>query len=386
LFLVPGLIVVGIVAVLLFFVWLTGPFRAESLLDDLRSSNPDVRWRAAERLSKVLPFDCQEASPRYALDVKFALDLSEELRKAIADESDLRVRIGTKTKEDLPKEYKALESQQDLIRFLIGSLGYFDLPAPAGVLCEIAGQSAPAENKVLLERRQDAILALAKLGDNLQYYWRQPAERRDAILADLERETQSSGDRRRAAQATLAFLKNGKPMGVEACLEKCAKSEYAVIRQLAAFAFSFWDVDEAEQTLIDLTHDDGRGADPSDEQRFYQVEIRNHAVVALARHGSKLFDQNPQWLDVLAAMLDEDHQRDRFRTKIKDTEVVDEEKVRGSIENAVRALVLLHQKRPELNLSRFPPLLEKVAASSTQSLRSLKDLVEDAKQELGKTS
>jgi hypothetical protein len=370
LFLVPGLIVAGILAVLVpFVVWQTRPYRADVLLEDLRSSNADVRWRAAERLSKVLPSDCKEPTPRYAFDVKFALDLSEELRKAIQEEADMLARIGNKTKDDLPKAYKELESQQDLIRFLIGSLGYFDVPVTAPVLCELAVHAAPADNKVLLERRQDAILALAKLGDNLQYFRALPAERRDTVLAELERETQSSGDRRKAAQAALDFLKDGKALGVEAALETCAKSDLAVIRQLAALAFSFWDVGEAEQTLINLTRDDGRGADPSDEQRFYQVQIRNLAVVALARSGSKLIDKNPNWLDILAEMLDENKQRDNFRTKIKDKEVVDEDKIRGTIDNALKALVELHRKRPKMDLSRFNPALEKLAESDSESLR-----------------
>ena len=386
LFLVPGLIVVIILALLVpLVVWQTRPYRAEVLLEDLRNPNADVRWRAAERLSKVMPTDCSEASPRYALDVKFGLDLSEELRKAIDEETDQLARIGNKTREDAPKEYKTLEAQQGLIRFLCGSLGYFDVPVTAPVLCEMAATPVPAENKVLLLRRQDAILALAKLGDNLRYYHRLPDERREEVLTDLAREAESSGNRRKAARAVLDFLKDDKPVGVEAALEQCAKSDLAVIRQLAAFAFSFWDVDEAEQALIDLTQDDGRGADPSDEQRFYQVEIRNLAVVALARHGSKLFQKNPHWLDVLAEMLNEKELRNHFTTKIKDKEVVDEEKVRGTIENALRALVLLHDKRPELDLSRFPPLLERVADTSTESLRSLKKEVEDAKNQLSKT-
>jgi hypothetical protein len=386
LFLVPGLIVLVILAVLVpFVVWQTRPYRAEVLLEDLRNPNADVRWRAAERLSKVMPTDCSEESPRYALNVKFGLDLSEELRKAMDEETEILTRIGAKTRDDAPKDYKTLDAQQDLIRFLCGSLGYFDVPVTAPILCEIAAQPVPAENKVLLQRRQDAIWALAKLGDNLRYYHRLPEERRQSVLTDLARESETTGNRRKAAQAALDFLNDEKPMGVEAALETCAKSDLAAIRQLAAFAFSFWNVDEAEQSLIDLTHDDGRGADPSDEQRFYQVEIRNQAVVTLARHGSKLFEKNPHWFDVLAEMLNEKEQRNHFTTKIKDKEVVDEEKVRGTIENAVRALVLLHEKRPKLDLARFVPLLESVADTSTESLKSIKKEAEDAKNELSNT-
>jgi hypothetical protein len=104
LFLVPGLIVVGILAVVIpIVVWQSRPYRPEALLADLRSANADVRWRAAERLAQMLPRDCKEPSPRYAFDAKFALDLAEEMRKAIQIEEEMLGRIGHKTKEESPK-------------------------------------------------------------------------------------------------------------------------------------------------------------------------------------------------------------------------------------------------------------------------------------------
>src|SRR5262249_10574591 len=90
LFLVPGLIVGGLVLLLLFFGWLAGTFfggfgglgggarTPDQFLEKLRDPNPDVRWRAAETLSQVLPRDDNLAS-----DARFALDLTDELRSAL---------------------------------------------------------------------------------------------------------------------------------------------------------------------------------------------------------------------------------------------------------------------------------------------------------------
>jgi hypothetical protein len=370
LFLVPGLIVALILLVLVPLVWLSSQAKsADSLLEKLRDPNPDVRWRAAETLSTLMPDDCKQPSPRYAFNVEFALDLAEELRTAIAAESEMLSRIGSRTKDDSPKDHKALEEQQNLIRFLVKSLGYFDVPVTAPFLCEIASQSPSPENKVLLQRREDALLALARLGDHLQYYRKLSAERREPVLADLERESEKTGDRRRAAEATLAFLSNGTQMGVETVLEDCARSDVAAVRELAALAIGFWNVDEVEETLIALTHDDGRGSDPSDEQPFYQVQIRNLAVVAFARHGSKWLDKNPQWLTVFAEMLDEEHQRAAFTKTINGKQVVDQERVRGTLDNALNALLELHRKRPEMDLSQFDRPLELLAASKSESLK-----------------
>jgi hypothetical protein len=384
LFLVPGLIVAGILAVLVpFVVWQTRPYRADVLLEDLRSANADVRWRAAERLSKVLPYDCAEPSPRYALDVKFALDLSEELRNAINEEGDIVARIANKTKEEAPKEYKALETQQDLIRFLCSGVGFFDVPVSAPVLCEIALSQGRADDKVIKERRYRAVIALANLGDNVKYFQMQPEEKRQQVLEQLESEAAKTSDRGKWAKAALNSLKNDDSISVDAALARCAKSEDLYFRLLSAAAMAHWEGPEGEAALVDLVHDDGHGAEP-EQQRLYQEELKFQAVGALARRGSKLFDTNPNFFDILAEMLDEKMLREHFRTKINDKEVVDEKKVRGTIENAVRALVELHKKRPELDVSRFDPLLEKVADTSTESLRSLKKEVEEARENLSK--
>src|SRR5829696_3532834 len=83
LFLVPGLIVAGVVAVLLGFSWLSGvgqPGEKKKYIENLTSTNPDIRWRTASDLAQVLRRD-----ERLATDVDFGLRLVALLRQALAD-------------------------------------------------------------------------------------------------------------------------------------------------------------------------------------------------------------------------------------------------------------------------------------------------------------
>src|SRR5438128_11680673 len=83
LFLVPGLIVGGAVAILLGFSWLAGGSRTpDQFLKNIDSANADIRWRAASDLAQVLKRDETLAS-----DPAFALRLAERLQKAL-DELD----------------------------------------------------------------------------------------------------------------------------------------------------------------------------------------------------------------------------------------------------------------------------------------------------------
>src|SRR5262245_52000178 len=73
LFLVPGLIVGGAVAILLGFSWLAGGSRTpDQFLKNIDSANADIRWRAASDLAQVLKRDENLAS-----DPEFALRLAE---------------------------------------------------------------------------------------------------------------------------------------------------------------------------------------------------------------------------------------------------------------------------------------------------------------------
>ena len=368
LFLVPGLIVVATVGVLIVVVaWVSRPYRADVLLADLRNSNPDVRWRAAEHLAQILPRDCKEDAPRLAFDAKFALDLAEEMRKAIKTEEDMLVELGGKSREERPKDFEKLDAQQNLVRFLCGSLGFFNVPVTAPVLCEIASKQHPPDDKVLLERRQLAIMALGNLGNNRQYFARQPEPRRQEILNQLRQLSDADGERGKWAKVALDFLTDGEPMGVETALVVCTKAEDPYMRKLAALALSFWDDPEADDALDALTYDDGHGSE-ADRQATYQREIRYHAVVALARRGSKGFEKHPRWLDTLGEMLDEEGQLKNFQIRVDNKDVPDETAARAAVHDALNGLAELHRKQPSLDLERFRPAIEKLSNSPNEAL------------------
>src|SRR6266567_6098280 len=68
LFVVPALIVIGVLIPVVFLV--RGCAKSpEELLTELQSGNTDVRWRAAEQLAQMMPRDRQEALPRFAYNV-----------------------------------------------------------------------------------------------------------------------------------------------------------------------------------------------------------------------------------------------------------------------------------------------------------------------------
>jgi HEAT repeat protein len=368
LFVVPSLIVVGILGVLVpLVIWMSRPSRPDVLLADLRNSNPDVRWRAAEHLAQILPRDCKEDAPRLAFDAKFALDLAEELRKAIKTEEDMLADLKGKSREERPKDFEKLDAQQNLIRFLCGSLGFFNVPVTASLLCEIASKAHPPEDKVLLERRQLAIMALGNLGNNRQYFPRLPEARRQDILDQLRQLSDAEGDRGKWAKAALNFLADGEPMGVETALVACTKADDPYMRKLAALALSFWDDPEADDALDALTYDDGHGSE-SDRQATYQREIRYHAVVALARRGSTGFEKHPRWFDTLGEMLDEESQLKNFRIRIDNKDVPDETAARAAVHDALNGLAELHRKQPSLDLVRFRPAIEKLSNSNNEAL------------------
>src|SRR5947209_6893905 len=79
LFLVPGLIVAGLVLFALGLQCLSGAHRDPAkFLAGLDDSNPEVRWRTAADLSQVLP-----GNEVFAQNVGFGLSLAERLDRAL---------------------------------------------------------------------------------------------------------------------------------------------------------------------------------------------------------------------------------------------------------------------------------------------------------------
>lgn len=104
-------------------------------------------------------------------------------------------------------------------------------------------------------------------------------------------------------------------------------------------------------------------------------EIRYNAVVALARRGSPKID--PERIELLKEMLDEPVQLYNWRVRIVEGKEVAFEKAgadpvaaRTCVESALKAIVELHHKRPDLDLSALKPAIEKLKQSSNPALRT----------------
>jgi HEAT repeat protein len=260
LFLVPGLIVVVAVLILLGFKFLIGGSRSpEQYLKDLDDPNPEVRWRAASDLAQVLQ---RPESLSLASDPAFGLSLAERLGRALGelreDENE-----NLKNKVEPKDSWQKTAPRRNYVIFLIACLGNLTTPVGAPLLGDIA-KSPPRRNeevtvyRVALQRRQ-AILALAKLGDNLKRFAQLPLAERNGVLARLSQETLGETSRAKWARSTLAYLNDKKQLGIDEALAQCADDDDPFLRKLVAFALKYWDGDEVERTLETLSRDDGHG-------------------------------------------------------------------------------------------------------------------------------
>ncbi len=259
LFLVPLLIVAVVVLLVSFFFWLMGDRTDPTkLLSQLESPNADVRWRAASEFAQKLKRD-----PNLASNPKVALQLSVLLRQALDDLA--HAERDTAGSADAKGRKTFLEKRKD-IQFLSPCLGNLMLPTGAPLLAEIAvGKTGGDPKSVALLRRQ-AVWALANLGDNLKHFQKLPPERVDEVKTQLEQEAATRpGEQATWARHTLEYL-NGDRKQIRAipALVECARADDPVLRELVAYALTFWDGDAednalAEKTLLSLAYDDGHG-------------------------------------------------------------------------------------------------------------------------------
>lgn len=310
LFVVPAFIVAVAVLILLTFSWLVGgPRTPQQFLDSLESTNPDIRWRAANDLAQVLKRDDQLAA-----DPRFGLQLAEILRKTLdeceREEKDLADREPGLSKGDREKERKALKAKQTYTLFLTACLGNLALPTGVPLLTEMAekGRSKDPQTRALFRRR--AVWALASLGDSLGRFDRltpfrqreaihlllpetapgQPrgewarlslrhvfdklsAEEQSQLIEQLEDDIiqdawrKAGRDRPRSeppAQTRVANPVVRQSLGVIATLARCAEDEDVFLREMTGFALTFWQGQAAEnalaeKTLLRLARDDGHG-------------------------------------------------------------------------------------------------------------------------------
>jgi hypothetical protein len=381
LFLVPGLIV--LVVVLVFWAgttWILGWVRTpEQYLKNLDDPSADVRWVAAHDLAEYLLRDETLAS-----DPKFALTLSERLRRALDEsapaEQALAARSPRPTGDELEAERKSREADRMFIHYLMGCLSNVRVPAGVPLLKEVAEKQDIADAEVLAQRRHLALFSLARLGEKVKGFDNLSEARQQAVLAALEEEAAAAGSRRaewaRDALAMLQAGQTGKPRlgGLDAVFERCAADADADLRKMTAFALNFWDGNADENARLDtvlanLARDDGRTADGSFDP-VRALEVRYNAAVALARRGSDRVR-----LDLLQEMLDEAKLRQDFRTKPEGggPSQPDESAVRLTVVSALKAAAELHRRQPGRDLSPLYPAIRQLTHSPDVALRGEAD-------------
>jgi hypothetical protein len=393
LFLVPLIIVTVGALIILGFIWLQSSSRTpEEFLSHLDNPNADVRWRAANDLAQVLLRDEQLAA-----DPKFALDVAERLRRAIQGnaeaEDDLARRSSQLSEDDRKKAQEALRPGRNYVLYLSACMGNFLTPAGVPLLKETAVSEAGPDSKTVARRRWQAVWALANLGENLKRFDKLPKERQDAIVAQLASEADSAGERRERGEWAAAALKHlkgrqtGQPeaLGLDETFARCAEDRTnPFLRETAAFALNFWEGNPAEsarmeRTLVALCGDTGEGEETLEE--FYRDEkpdtravtklpgsrVRYNATVALARRGSDKVRTG-----LLRDMLDEQKQRANFfRQYLKDgREVCDEATVYNTLHTTLKALVELHRKNPQFDLSELHEAIGRLRSCSNVTVRT----------------
>ena len=378
LFLVPLLIICGILLVAGGWLWLFGgrPTPAQ-FLQKLDDPNPEVRWRGAEDLAKELA-----TNEPLACNAAFGLDVAERLQHALeTNASSEENATGKPSGAERAADATTLEEERDFIAFLTGCLGDFMAPVGEPLLARLASPKEGADNRSSALRRRQALWALANLGHNLERLTELPPKRQNLVVSGLEKESASAGERGEWARKALQYVKAGlahhpEALGIDTVLDQCANDRYPFSAKNAALALTYWEGNpeenaRMEKTLARLLQDDGHGAD--DERKVlkdenYKVpdeadqsspalEIHYQAAVALAWRGSA---RTP--LKTLADMLDEPALKQCFQVKQKDGKVVsNDELVYGTMINTLKAIAVLHRKNPGLDLAELYPAVKQLA-------------------------
>jgi hypothetical protein len=387
LFLVPGLIVAGVVVLLLFFNWLvSGPRSPESYLKRLDDPNTEVRWRAAADLSQVLLRDDHLAGdPDLALALAVRLD--EARTGSARAEAEFAERVGKLSPEDATRQRQRLEPERNYIQYLAACLGNFMMPTGAVLLQEMARTDHGLEPRLLAENRRRAVWALANLGQNLERFDRLPSVEQETLRARLAAAGLPSNQAKwvHAAHAALAGRAEGRQeaMGVDRTLEECAAADDPFLRELTALALNFWhggaDAEaRMEKTLLRLSNDEGRGQelldqwaedDPAETRPVTKIpglNVRMNAMATLARRGSVKVR-----LGVLEEMLDEEALRGALVLRSKNgSETPDEATILNTMLTALKAVGELHQRQPDLAMPRVRAAVDRLAAHPNVAIQA----------------
>lgn len=265
LFVVPGLIVAGAVAILLGFSWLAGGARtADGFLEGLKNANPEVRWRTASDLAQVLQRDDALAS-----DVYFGSELVARLKDALADVAKPapekpNEKMEDKVRRSAAQDWHTYQIRRSEAQYLAACVGNLSVPIGAKTLGDMAARQLSSDEKTDAILRRQAVWAIANLGNNRQRFDRLSDDRKQTVLADLDQRAAKVGDAADAARSAAEILRNQNTGGVINALSKCAEADDPFLRKQAALALSFWngaliENDQADNTLMRLTRDDGHG-------------------------------------------------------------------------------------------------------------------------------
>jgi hypothetical protein len=268
LFFVPGLIVAAVVLFFLAIQYWVGDSRTpDQLLRKLDDENVDVRWRGASDLAQMIN---RRESVAMRCDVRFALDIAKRLRTAVDDlweEEKLhakRIKDKKLTAEEEDRSWKKLAPLRDYVDYLAAVCGSFHMAVGAPLLCEIARKNDSPDVKGNILRRRKAVLALANLGNQCKEYAKLTKDEQNTIRQGLEAEASPAGTRGLWARTGLYYIDKSLPVGsdvvkVDHELANLVQSDDRFLRAQVAMALYFWDGDQVEPTLLQLTRDNGFG-------------------------------------------------------------------------------------------------------------------------------
>lgn len=272
LFAVPSLIVLVVVLGLLgVFYWTKSGRSPAYFLEQLDSSNADIRWRGAADLAQILKRPEAE-SLRWKADPHFALDLTVRLRSALdelarAEAETLKQSEGLAGRER-DALWRRLAAQRHHVSYLAAALGDFHVPVGLPLLAEIALRTNSPDAKGNTLQRRKAVWALANLGANTAKFKELPPEKRAEILDILKTEAGSQDTPRAAAARTALYYLDrdalsAKSLGAvtkaDEVLAQAADAEDRYLREQVTLALNFWDGPLVEPTLLRLARDDGHG-------------------------------------------------------------------------------------------------------------------------------
>lgn len=98
-------------------------------------------------------------------------------------------------------------------------------------------------------------------------------------------------------------------------------------------------------------------------------EVRYNAAAALARRGSVRV-QDERVKGILLEMLDEEQQMRNFRQEIQGRQVSDPASAALTVVTTLQALNELHRRQPDLDLSDFRPVIDKLLDSPNLVVRT----------------